>query len=318
MPGFNIDPIAVVVFLTTLGSFAAALSFGLPLAKRYQQSTRMKILHRRREDLRRQQKENLEQKTLRDQFSKKSLAVRLVTLMRIGRLAEMQGLKTRLMMAGWRDKSAASVFIFSHVFTPAFLVIPIALIVYQSDKVDMEPSQSLMCVLGAAILGLLLPSILLKNKILKRQEALARIFPDMLDLLLICVQAGLSLEGAFNRVTEEIGVQSVEIAEELGQTAAELAFLGDRRQAFENMAMRTGMANFKSLATALIQSERYGTPVGVALKILSEESRTKRGMDIEKKAGALPAKLTVPMILFFLPVLLVVIIGPAIIQLTSL
>ena len=133
----HIDPILTVVVLTALGSFIAALSFGLPLVRRYQQSTRMKILRRRREDLRRQQKENLEEKTLRQQFAKKSLAVRLVEVLRIGRLTEMKGLRTRLTMAGWRDRSAPSVFIFAHFFGPALIAVPIALIVYESDKFDL-------------------------------------------------------------------------------------------------------------------------------------------------------------------------------------
>jgi tight adherence protein C len=139
-------------------------------------------------------------------------------------------------------------------------------------------------------------------------------FPDMLDLLVICVEAGLSIEAAFTRVTEEIADSSPVLAEEIGLTSAELTFLGDRSKAYANLSARTGLPAAKSLATALIQSERYGTPVSVALKVLAQENRDDRMAKAEKKAGALPAQLTVPMIVFFLPVLFLVIIGPAIIQ----
>jgi tight adherence protein C len=155
---------------------------------------------------------------------------------------------------------------------------------------------------------------MLTNTITKRQQALSRSFPDALDLMVICVEAGVSIEAAFQRVTEEMVESTPVIAEEIALTSAELAFLGDRRQAYENLAERTGLPAIKSLCTALLQSERYGTPVSVALRVLAQENREARMAAAEKKAAALPAKLTVPMIIFFLPVLFMVIIGPAAIQ----
>jgi len=160
-----------------------------------------------------------------------------------------------------------------------------------------------------------LPYLFLKNKIQRRQLSIRRAFPDALDLLLICVESGMSIEAAFRRVSQEIGTQSVALAEELTLTTAELSFLTDRRSAYENLGLRTGMDSVRQITTVLIQAERYGTPIGTALRVVARESRDNRMMLAEKKAAGLPPKLTVPMILFFLPVLFAVILTPAIIQL---
>jgi tight adherence protein C len=168
--------------------------------------------------------------------------------------------------------------------------------------------------LGAGYAGFYLPNVFLKNLVHKRQASIVQAFPDALDMLLICVQAGMSIEAAFGKVSKEVGNQSLELAEELSLTTAELSYLQDRRIAFENFGKRTGIAGIKAVATALIQAERYGTPVGQALRVMAKESRDMRMSEAERKAAALPPKLTVPMIVFFLPVLFVVILGPAIIQ----
>ena len=170
---------------------------------------------------------------------------------------------------------------------------------------------------GAMTVGAYLPKIMLANAIQKRQFAVARAFPDALDLMVICVDAGLSVESSLGRVVEELGMTAPELAEEFALTSAELAFLGDRRHAWENLAERTGLPQVKSLSTTLLQSEKYGTPVSQALKVLGQENRETRMSNAEKKAAALPAKLTVPMIVFFLPVLFMVIAGPAAIQVSG-
>ena len=165
-----------------------------------------------------------------------------------------------------------------------------------------------------AFFGLKMPEIFLSNAIKKRQLSIRRAWPDALDLLLICVESGMSIEAAFRRVSTEIGMQSIALAEELTLTTAELSYLPERRVAYENLGTRTGLEPVKSITTALIQAERYGTPVGQALRVMARENRDMRMAEAEKKAAALPPKLTVPMIIFFLPVLFVVILGPAIIQ----
>jgi tight adherence protein C len=167
---------------------------------------------------------------------------------------------------------------------------------------------------GAGYIGFYLPNLFINNLVQRRQTSIKNAFPDALDMLLICVQSGMSIEAAFQKVSTEVGPASLELAEELSLTTAELSYLQDRRQAFENLGKRTGIPGIKAVATALIQAERYGTPVGTALRVMAKENREMRMAEAEKKAAALPPKLTVPMIVFFLPVLFVVILGPAIIQ----
>ena len=181
-------------------------------------------------------------------------------------------------------------------------------------KVEMGPSAKLIYSFAAAVIGFFLPQILIKNKIQNRQKAIQIALPDALDLLIICVDAGLSMEAALHRVAKELQYQGPELSEELGLATAELAFLTDRRQAMLNLSERTGLPAIKALVTAMVQAERYGTAIGVSLRVLSEDQRDERMSRAEQKAGALPAQLTVPMIVFFLPVLFVVLLGPAIIK----
>ncbi len=166
----------------------------------------------------------------------------------------------------------------------------------------------------AAYLGFYAPILYVSNAVSKRKVSITRAWPDALDLMLICVESGMSAEAAFRKVSEEVGAQSIALAEELTLATAELSYLPDRRQAYENLATRTGLEGVRSVTTSLIQAERYGTPLGNALRVLAQENRNERMNAAEKKAAALPPKLTVPMILFFLPVLLAVIVGPAAIQ----
>jgi tight adherence protein C len=168
--------------------------------------------------------------------------------------------------------------------------------------------------IGAAYLGMQLPYLFLKNKITRRQLDIKRAFPDALDLLLICVESGMSIEAAFRKVSQEVGTQSVPLAEEFMLTTAELSYLQDRRMAYENLAKRIDLEGVKAVCVALQQTERYGTPLGQTLRVMAQENRDMRMSEAEKKAAALPPKLTVPMILFFLPVLFVVILGPAAIR----
>ena len=172
-------------------------------------------------------------------------------------------------------------------------------------------------VLCVSYLGYYGPTIYVKNQISKRQKSIRRAWPDALDLLLICVESGMGVESAFRKVSEEIGAQSIPLAEELSLTTAELSYLSDRRKAYENLGNRTGLEGVRSVVTSLIQAEKYGTPVGQSLRILAQENRDIRMSEAEKKAAALPPKLTVPMILFFLPVLFAVIITPAAIQVSN-
>ncbi|MCH8930401.1 MAG: type II secretion system F family protein [Proteobacteria bacterium] len=168
--------------------------------------------------------------------------------------------------------------------------------------------------IGALPAGYFFPNLMLTSQVQSRQQAFTTSFPDALDLLVICVEAGLSMEAAFHRVTDELAENAPVLAQEFGLTTAELAYLGDRGKALENLALRTGLDTVKSFTTSLIQSEKYGTPLATALRVISQENREKRMAKVEEKAAALGAKMTVPMIAFFLPVIFIVVIGPAVIQ----
>jgi tight adherence protein C len=181
-------------------------------------------------------------------------------------------------------------------------------------KLDQPPLIKIGISIGAAYFGILSPNLFLKNRIQRRQVSIKRAFPDALDLLLICIESGMSVEAAFQKVSEEIGSQSVELGEELTLTTAELSYLPDRRKAYDNLAQRVRLDGVKSVCMALQQAERYGTPLGATMRVLSQENRDMRMSEAEKKAAGLPPKLTVPMILFFLPVLFIVILGPAAIR----
>jgi tight adherence protein C len=185
-------------------------------------------------------------------------------------------------------------------------------------KLDQPATIKVGICIAATYFGMQLPLLLLKNKIQRRQLSIKRAFPDTLDLLLICVESGMSIEASFRKVSDEVGSQSVALAEELMLTTAELSYLPDRRQAYENLARRTDLAGVKSVCMALQQAERYGTPLGTMFRVMAQENRDMRMSEAEKKAAALPPKLTVPMILFFLPVLFIVILGPAAIKVMAL
>ena len=182
------------------------------------------------------------------------------------------------------------------------------------NRYQLPPLLKLCLSIVGAYVGFYLPNIFVSNLITRRQKSIKRVFPDALDLLLICVQAGMSVESAMNKVANEIAPRSLELAEEFSLTTAELSYLPERRQAYENLGKRTGLAVVRAVGTSLIQAERYGTAISQALRVLAKESREMRMAEAEKKAAALGPKLTVPMILFFLPVVFIVIMGPAVIQ----
>ncbi len=219
-----------------------------------------------------------------------------------------------LARAGYRGPGAMTTHLFLRFVTPFVLFVVgfayMSLTVFADRPIWLNAIYALF----VGLIGAYVPTLLLKNQIQKRQASIRRSWPDCLDLMLLCVESGMSVEHAFKRVSKEIGTQSVALAEELTLTTAELSFLEDRTRAYENLGRRTGLDNVKSVMQALIQAERHGTSVGTSLRVMAEEGREQRMMEAEKKAAALPPKLTVPLIIFFLPVLFIVIISPAIIR----
>jgi tight adherence protein C len=223
----------------------------------------------------------------------------------------------KLVMAGYRGQAPYVTFLFFRAVMPILFLLFSVLYVFVISKMQYAMSIKIGICLAATYLGMQAPMMFLKNAISKRQLSIRRAFPDALDLLLICIESGMSIEVAFRKVSIEIGSQSVALAEEFTLTTAELSYLQDRKVAYENLAKRTGLDGVKSVCLALMQSERYGTPLGQSLRVMAQENRDMRMNEAEKKAASLPPKLTVPMILFFLPVLFVVILGPTGIKLAQ-
>jgi tight adherence protein C len=227
-------------------------------------------------------------------------------------------MRRRLRMAGFRGDGPMMAFLALRLLVPVGLFALAALYVFVLTDLQRPFVFKWAICVAAACVGYYGPAIYIKNLTDKRQQAMRRAWPDALDLLLICVESGMSLESALRKVATEIGSQSVELAEELSLTVAEMSYLADRRKAFENLSERTGVESIRQAVTTLVQAEKHGTSLGQSLRVLAQESRDTRMSLAEKKAAALPPKLTVPMILFFLPVLFGVILGPAGIQIANL
>jgi len=310
-----LDPATLIVAVGSLGAFLSILAVGLPLVSRSPMRSRLKTVARRREELSQAQKAKYAARTssIRQQAGKGYITF-LVNRLRLVNPADSQALSAALAQAGLRRQAHLYTYAFFRFATPVLFASLTALYLFLLAKTELGILAVLALSAGAAAIGFYLPQVLLRNRIQNRQKALQKAFPDALDLMVICVEAGLSMEAAFTRVAEEIQEQGPELAEEIGLTTAELAFLPDRRQALLNLAERTGLPTVKALVTALAQAERYGTPIGVSLRVQAQEQRDSRMSRAEQKAGALPAQLTVPMIAFFLPVLFIVLLGPAIIK----
>ena len=220
----------------------------------------------------------------------------------------------RLRMAGHRGQAPVVTYLAFLALIPALMLAISAFYVFGVILRDQPLFIKLSIVLAAGYAGCHLPSLYLTNKIQKRQQQIKRSWPDALDLLLICVESGMAIESALRKVSIELSASAPALSDELIVTTAELSYLQDRRMAYENLGRRTGLEGVRAVVTSLIQSEKYGTPLGQALRVLSQENRDMRMAEAEKKAASLPPKLTVPMILFFLPVLFAVIITPTIIK----
>lgn len=226
--------------------------------------------------------------------------------------------RKKLLVAGMRGPRPLNAFLFARFMMPFATFALAAFYIFGLGKLIEQPFfiRCFATVIGAYI-GFYLPILYVSNAANKRKAGISRAWPDSLDLLLICVESGMSIEAALRRVSDEVGLQSVDLAEELILTTTELSFLPERKMAYENLFQRTGLESVKNVTQALVQAERYGTPIGHALRVLANESREMRMNVAEKKAAALPPKLTVPMILFFLPVLFAVILGPAYITVSA-
>ncbi|NEW92971.1 type II secretion system F family protein [Rhodopseudomonas sp. BR0M22] len=297
--------LAAIAASATVYTLVNPFLAGQPLTKRMKAvgSERERIRQRERERLTKSEKVSLRQ-------APKKLVARVVEDFNLTKWLAQETARDKLVMAGYRGQAPYVTFLFFRLVMPIAFGIGSALYIFVIAKFNQPFTIKIGICIAAIFFGMQAPMLFLKNAIQKRQLSIKRAFPDALDLLLICIESGMSIEAAFRRVSLEIGSQSIPLAEEFTLTTAELSYLQDRKQAYENLALRTGLDGVKSVCLALQQAERYGTPLGHSLRVMAQENRDMRMTEAEKKAAALPPKLTVPMILFFLPVLFVVILGP--------
>ncbi|HVY19527.1 MAG TPA: type II secretion system F family protein [Bauldia sp.] len=311
-----ISPTFLVGAFAAIAVAATVYSVAQPYFEGDKLGARIKAVALEREEIRARERARLANEAKRAKLRQEPKAFMRQIVDRLNLRNALADEKTvaRLRMAGLRGQAPLVVFLFARVTTPLIFFGVALFYMLAIAQMDQPLSMSLLIALAVGAAGFYAPNFYISNIVSKRQTSIRRAWPDALDLLLICVESGMSAEASFRRVSEEIGVQSVPLAEELTLTTAELSYLQERRQAYENLGARTGLDTVKGVMTSLIQAERYGTPLGHSLRVLAQENRDQRMTAAEKKAAALPPKLTVPMIVFFLPVLLAVILGPAAIQ----
>ncbi len=311
------SPTNVITIVVALACFATLMSIITPMFNRSSLETRLKSVSTRREELRRKSREALATKNqgqggLRQ--TDEGLYKKVVERLQLSRLLEDPKVVEKLAQAGFRGPRPVTTFYFFRFVLPFVFAAATAFYLFVINGFGLPTMSKLAFSVGGLTLGYYAPNVYISNVASKRRESIVGAFPDTLDLLLICVESGMSIEAAIQKVSQEIGGASIELAEELTLLTAELSYLPERRMAYEGLAKRTNHPGIKSVTVAMIQAERYGTPLGAALRVMAKENREMRVAAAEKKAAQLPAKLTVPMIVFFLPVLFIVILGPAIIK----
>ncbi|PVE22020.1 type II secretion system protein [Microvirga sp. KLBC 81] len=309
----------IIAFSSAVSVCGAILVLSWPYFARDELNTRMAQVASERERIRLRERARLNAKSKQPSLRSepKKLFKAIVDWLDLETRMEDGDLSQKLRMAGYRGQSPVITFLAVRAIAPLVMFLVAIFYVFVMLRLQHPLFVKLGIAVASAWFGYFAPQLYVKNKITKRQEAIRKSWPDAMDLLLICVECGMSIESALRKVSEEIGSQCVELAEELSLTTAELSYLQDRRKAYENLAERTGLDGVKGVVTSLIQSEKYGTPLAQSLRVLAQENRDMRMSEAEKKAAALPPKLTVPMILFFLPVLFAVIITPAVIKIMS-
>jgi tight adherence protein C len=315
----SLDPQVMTMFFAGIAAIATVLTLAMPYLATDTLDKRMKAVALEREKIRQRERERMalgNKAQLRQ--TPKQYMKNVVDNFNLSKWVGQETARAMLVQAGFRGQAPYVTYLFFRMAMPIAMLLASLFYIFVVLDLDYPPMVKFAMCIGCAYFGMQSPNLFLKNKIQRRQLSLKRAFPDALDLLLICVESGMSIEAAFRKVSEEVGSQSVALAEEFTLTTAELSYLPDRRQAYENLAQRTGLEGVKAVSLALQQAERYGTPLGTTLRVLAQENRDMRMSEAEKKAAGLPPKLTVPMIVFFLPVLFVVILGPAAIRVMAL
>ncbi|HMI19448.1 MAG TPA: type II secretion system F family protein [Sphingomonas sp.] len=310
---FGLDAVTIATFMAALAVAALIVAIYAGSTVRDPMTKRVKALNQRREQLKAGITASTRKRSRLNQSSKATEQMRsLLGGLKVLQDKQLKETQVKLMQAGIRSKDAAIAVIFARMVLPIVIGGTFIFGVY---VLNWFPSwggfKHYMLVAGALILSYKAPDLVVKNKITKRTAAIRKGLPDALDLLVICAEAGLTVDAAFHRVAKELGKGYPEMGDEMALTAIELSFLTDRRQAFDNLAQRVNLDSIRGVVTTMVQTEKYGTPLASALRVLSAEFRHDRMMRAEEKAARLPAIMTVPLILFILPVLFIVILGPA-------
>ncbi|GAA0745504.1 type II secretion system F family protein [Sphingomonas sp. ABOLD] len=310
----GIDVLWVATILSAVAAFAVLVAIYAATTVRNPMARRVKMLNERREQLKagivatpsKRRAKLVQRSDTTDRIRS------FLSSLKVLQDEQVKAAQVKLLQAGIRRREWAVGVILGRLVLPILFGGPMLYFVYGTDMfADWSPLKAYGLVAGSFILSYKAPDLYLKNRIQKRTDAIRKGLPDALDLLVICAEAGLTVDAAFGRVAKELGRAYPELGEEFSLTAIELGFLTDRRAAFENMAMRINLDAIRGVVTTMIQTEKYGTPLASALRVLSAEFRNERMMRAEEKAARLPAIMTVPLILFILPVLFIVILGPA-------
>lgn len=302
----------LIVGLAALSAFLCAFLVYRTVIFRDPMGARLKIINDRQEALKAGITAPIRRKARREQGM--GAIRRIVASLNLLRTREANKAKLKLSQAGWRSKDAVVIYFFLKLCLPFFFGAISVILLYVMQVVELQTSLQLLVTLGTVVAGAYSPDVLVKNAISKRRHELQKGLPDALDLLVICAESGQSLDAALTRVANELGRFCPELADELALTAVELGLLPNRRDALENLIQRTDLPSIRGVVNTLLQTEKYGTPLAQSLRVLGAEYRSDRMMKAEAKAARLPAIMTVPMILFILPPLFIVLIGPAILQ----
>ncbi len=308
-----LDPSFMITLLASACTFFTLIAIALPYVGPDPMAKRLALAKRSRSELRARQLEMMQRKS-RLRRNRRSRLQELVDRFNLREIFAGEELRTKLIQANWRSAHAVSIFAAARALLPLGGGAAMALYVFVLSESALQLSTQIALVFGAVVVGLYVPNFLMNKAIETRQRAVAEALPDALDLLLICVESGISIEAAFSMVAKEVGATAPELAHEFEITTAEMAYIPDRRSALENLALRTGLQQVKAFVTTVIQAEKYGTPLSNALRTAAQENRDIRMAAAEKKAASLPPKLTVPMVFFFLPPLFVIVLGPLIIS----
>ncbi len=299
------DLISLLAALAVLVAFLAvwqALRGPDPFTRRYSQ------LARRREGLR---QTAIETRRNRPQTTPAGVMNNVVTHLNLLRSKHAQDARMLLARAGIRSNEAMIRYLFARLAMPFVFGALVVANSYSTHLLPVPDKFRTLAALGAAVLGFFAPDVYINNLVKKRAHQMELGLPDALDLLVICAEAGLALDAALQRVSRELEFTWRELSEEFAITAGELTYLPDRKQAFENLNLRTNIAPVRGVVNTLLQTAKFGTPLAQSLRILAAEFRDARLIRAEEKAARLPAMLTVPMILFILPTLFIVLLGPA-------